>query len=99
MARGTVKDPTGHQSKSYDFGYIQRTEAFSQDPETMEVHSTLWADDLKPKVIPFLNKPEKAGDDSTRPHAQGQTFDFKVVEAEVHYEGKCLGTIGIAIRQ
>ena len=98
MAKGTVKDPTGHQSGPYDFGYIQRTDGFSFDEQNRPI-SVLWPKDITAKVIPFLNKPTKPGDDNSRPYAQGQPFDFDVVEAEVHYAGECLGTIGIAVKQ
>ena len=95
MAKGTVKDPTGHQSKSYDFGYIQRTEGFSLDEETKEIVSTLWEDDLKPKVIPFYNPRIENG----RLYNFGDLVEFDVKEAIINCEEAGIKDqkIGIAV--
>ena len=82
MSRGTVKDPTGHQSKSYDFGYIQRTEGFSLDSQNQPV-SILWPEDITAKVIPFLNKPQNPEDDTSRLHKKDDDLDFNVAEAHI----------------
>jgi len=92
MARGTVKDPQGHQSKSYDLGYLQRK------------GKNNWPDDMATKkVIPFFN-----GKDHTKrifPKAKVDV-EFEVREAVVYLETDAagnplkekieVGTIGIA---
>jgi hypothetical protein len=85
MPRGTVKDPTGHQSKDYDFGYIQRM------PEDFDEYGKLvWPDgSAQPKSIPFLNSEANL--------KVGTSVTFDSVEAEVYHQGECVGTIGIAI--
>ena len=86
MPRGTVKDPTGHQSGPYDFGYIQRIpENFSQ------LEDLAWPGSTQSRVIPFLNK------DKAKGPAVGTIVNFQSVQAEVYLDGECLGTIGIAV--
>ena len=89
MARGTVKDPTGHQSQPHDFGYIQR--ANENDPDL------IWPDPTQPenlKAIPFPNK-EING---VRPYPkEGIPISFLPRKATVSYKGTELGTIGIGM--
>ena len=49
MPTGKVKDPEGHQSVSYDFGYIQREDKSSPKWEDKKHYG-------QEKVIPFLNR-------------------------------------------
>ena len=84
MPRGTVKDPTGHQSGPYDFGYIQRIpENFTQ------LEDLAWPGSTQSRVIPFFNSEANL--------KVGTPVTFDSVEAEVYYQGKSVGTIGIAI--
>ena len=83
MARGTVKDPTGHQSKNYDFGYVQR-----------EAGAPEWPDNGGPKVIPFLNRVDNG--DRIYDKA-GDPVDYVPRRANVVYKGRIMGSIGIAL--
>ena len=85
MGKGSVKDPTGHQSQDYDFGYIQRI------PESFNEYGELaWPDgSAQPKAIPFFNK-----EDCLK---VGTPVTFDSVQAEVYLDGECIGTIGIAV--
>ena len=92
MAKGTVKDPEGHQSNSYDFGYIKRKGNYD------------WPDEMgRKKVIPFFNGNDHENRIFPKPNVD---VDFEVREAMVYLEkdenGNPLpqkipiGTIGIA---
>ena len=96
MAKGTVKDPTGHQSKDYDFGYIQR-----HDLGWPEQNGNPWHAKLTPKAIPYLNKSD-LGENSPLHPRPGIDVDFESREAVVCKENPDgsytkVGTIGIAI--
>jgi len=92
MARGTVKDPQGHQSRSYDFGYIQRKGGDN------------WPDEQgRKKAIPFFN----GKDHGKRIFPKTKVdVEFEVREAVVYLETDAegnplknrieVGTIGIA---
>jgi hypothetical protein len=93
MAKGTVKDPTGHQSQPHDFGYLQRQN--ESDPNLK------WADETdKLKAIPFLTKKpdgtiyEVGQELQFHPKTVG-VFEFRKFGGQV-FVGPFLGTIGIA---
>ena len=101
---GKVKDPKGHQSGTYDFGYIQRVA--TKKGETQDLK---WPDNSEQtKSIPFLNK-KKIGERARLFNMKdiGKDVKFTSVEAVVYLEvgkgGKKskksikLGTIGIAL--
>jgi len=104
MARGKVKDPQGHQSVAYDFGYIQRVAE-----TTKEMKKLKWPDNSEQtKSIPFLNKKKVGGKSPLFKNKDiGKEVNFSSVEAVVYLErsinGKKikkrirLGTIGVAI--
>ena len=99
MARGTVKDPRGHQSDDRDFGYIQRKIG---GVEKLTFDQIKWEDGSEQiKVIPFRNNQLNYG--------FGQKVKFKSIKAHVvlldgdevvkfqkDFPGGYLGTIGIA---
>jgi len=104
MSRGKVKDPQGHQSTAYDFGYIQRV------AETVkEVKKLKWPDNSEQtKSIPFLNKKKVGGKTPLYKVSDiGKDVKFESVEAVVYLESSLngkklkkrirLGTIGVAI--
>jgi pyruvate formate-lyase activating enzyme-like uncharacterized protein len=103
MARGTVKDPTGHQSKPHDFGYIQRDKSENNKDLVWPLPDNPANDNYK--AIPFKNEEP----DGTR-YNEGDPVDFKSRTAHVvyltkkelddfhkHFPDKYLGTIGIAL--
>ena len=92
MARGTVKDPQGHQSRSYDFGYLQRKGGDD------------WPDEAgNKKVIPFFNGKDHNKRIFPKPK---ENVEFEVREAVVYLEKDAegnplpskieVGTIGIS---
>ena len=72
MAKGTVKDPTGHQSKEYDYGYIKRG-------------ALKWPGVNRFKVIPFLSPRNAEGEPL---YEIGEGVDFDVKEATITYNGR-----------
>ena len=104
MGKGSVKDPTGHQSNGYDFGYIQRIATTKRESIKLK-----WPDKSEQtKSIPFLNKKKIGGEEPLfKIKDIGQEVDFTSVKAVIYLEtdlkGKKikkrikLGTIGIAL--
>ena len=101
---GKVKDPKGHQSGTYDFGYIQRVA--TRKGEAIELK---WPDNSEQtKSIPFLNK-KKIGGRARIFNMKdiGKDVNFTSVKTVVYLEdpkgGKKskkpikLGTIGVAL--
>jgi hypothetical protein len=94
MPRGTVKDPTGHQSSPYEFGFIKR-------------NKLKWPKLNRFKVIPYLNRDKPVNrakpQDSTPIHSHpGPSTIYASVEAFVYVKnskGKTmeLGNIGVAV--
>ena len=104
MAKGRVKDPAGHQSGPYDFGYIQRIATNMKERNKLK-----WPDNSEQtKSIPFLNKKKIGGKTPIFTVKNiGKDVEFMVLEAVIYLEktkgGKKrkkqikLGTIGIAL--
>ena len=90
MSKGTVKDPTGHQSPGHDFGYIQRDKSENNKDLVWPLPDNPANDNYK--AIPFQNLEP----DGTK-YKTGDQVDFKSRTAEVFYKNKRLGTIGIAL--
>jgi hypothetical protein len=99
MANGTVKDPEGHQSKPYDFGYIQRLD---DDPPRWPDH---YIEDKK-RAIPYLNRRDLGEEPRLHnPPDVDNNVEFVVREAVVCQKVTNggvttyteVGTIGIAI--
>ena len=110
MASGKVKDPTGHQSGPYDFGYIKRLDnANWPEPDPKNDPGFDPEDDPKKKVIPYLNRVSPNENlDPVDPETQlryilQDKVDFDVIKAKViglqePFENVTLGTIGVAVK-
>ena len=99
MARGTVKDPTGHQSQPHDFGFIQRSKnennpnlvwPIPDDPENENYKAIPWLKTLKPDGTEY-----QAGDPIDFHTRTVGVFEFKKFGSQI-FVGPFLGTIGIA---
>ena len=95
MSRGTVKDPTGHQSPDHAFGYLQRTKG------NPDIHWKDVTDNGRFKVIPYLNKIDLGNPDQKHSEPDEAVVRFQSVKAYVCYEEdgvyKKIGDIGIAV--
>ena len=91
MPTGRVKDPQGHQSGAYDFGYLERNDLGWPDANGQPTEG--------PKVIPYLNVDKE----NKREHDYSDVNKTEVIfnsrKAHIIYRGRILGSIGIALTE